>query len=71
MECVMHTSNERCIVVLMNYFKLPSSKYANYQMILSLNGIQIKKSTIKIHIYLDHEMKYATDKIREVEVGNI
>ena len=47
MKCAMHARNESSILVLNNYFNLPSSKYANFKIILSLNGLQIKKSTIK------------------------
>ena len=47
MKCAMHARNESSILVLNNYFNLPSSKYANFKVILSLNGLQIKKSTIK------------------------
>ena len=57
MKCAMHARNESSILVLNNYFNLPSSKYANFKVILSLNGLQIKKSTIKNHIYLVHKMK--------------
>ena len=31
--------NERCILVLMSYYKLPSSSYSNYQVSLSSNGV--------------------------------
>ena len=47
MKCAMHARNENSILVLNNYFNLPSSKYANFKVILSLNGLQIKKSTTK------------------------
>ena len=47
MKCAMHARIENSILVLNNYFNLPSSKYANFKMILRLNGLQIKKSTIK------------------------
>ena len=47
MKCAMHARNESSILVLNNYFNLPSSKYADFKVILSLNGLQIKKSTIK------------------------
>ena len=40
----MHARNESSILVLNNYFNLPSSKYANFKVILSLNGLQIKKN---------------------------
>ena len=43
MKCAMHARNESSILVLNNYFNLPSSKYANFKVILSLNGLQIKK----------------------------
>ena len=47
MKCAMHARIENSILVLNNYFNLPSSKYVNFKVILSLNGLQIKKSTIK------------------------
>ena len=47
MKWAMHARNESSILVFNNYFNLSSSKYANFKMILSLNGLQIKKSTIK------------------------
>ena len=62
MKCAIHVRIENSILILNNYFNLPSSKYANFKMILSLNGLQIKKSTIKNHIYLVHKMRYATDE---------
>jgi hypothetical protein len=31
--------NKRCILVLMNYYKLPSSSSSNYQVISRSNGI--------------------------------
>ena len=43
----MHAKIENAILVLNNYFNLPSSKYANFKVILSLIGLQIKKSNIK------------------------
>ena len=43
MKWAMHARNESSILVLNNYFNLPSSKFANFKMILSLNGLQIKK----------------------------
>ena len=67
----MHARNESWILVLNNYFNLPSSKYANFKVILSLNGLQIKKSIIKNHIYLVHKMRYATDETWEYKVGNL
>ena len=68
----MHAKNESTILVLNNYFNLPSSKYANFKVILSLNGLQTKKnSTIKNHIYLVHKMRYATDETWEYKVGNL
>ena len=52
MKCAMHARIENSILVLNNYFNLPSSKYANFKVILSLIGLQIKKSNIKNHIYI-------------------
>ena len=50
----MKWGNERCIPVLINYYKLHSSSYSNYQVISISNGI--KKSTIipnlKTHKFL-------------------
>ena len=43
MKCAMHARIENSILVLNNYFNLPSPKYANFKVILSLNGLQIKK----------------------------
>ena len=43
MKCAMHARIENSILVLNNYFNLPSFKYANFKVILSLNGLQIKK----------------------------
>ena len=64
MKCSMHARNESSILVLNNYFNIPSSKYVNFKVILSLNGLQIKKeSTIKNHKYLVHKMRYVTDEI--------
>ena len=58
MKCAMHARNENSILVLNNYFNLPSSKYANFKVILSLNGLQIKKIYHKKnHIYLVHKLK--------------
>ena len=71
MKCAMHARNESWILVLNNYFNLHSSKYANFKVILSLNGLEIKKkSTIKNYIYLVHKMRYATDETWEYKVGN-
>ena len=52
MKWAMHARNESSILVLNNYFNLPSSKYTNFKVILSLNGLQIKKKSIikKPHI---------------------
>ena len=52
MKCAMYARNESLILVLNNYFKLPSSKYANFKMILSLNGLQIKKIYHKKPTYI-------------------
>ena len=52
MKCAMHARNESSILVLNNYFNLPSSKYANFKVILSLIGLQIKKSNIKKTTYI-------------------
>ena len=52
MKCAMHARIENSILVLNNYFNLPSSKYANFKVVLSLNGLQIKKSTIKKPTYI-------------------
>ena len=71
MKCAMHARNESWKLVLNNYFNIPSSKYANFKVILSLNGLQIKKSTIKNHIYLVHKMRYATNETWEYKVGNL
>jgi hypothetical protein len=58
MKCAMHARIENSILVLNNYFNIPSSKYANFKVILSLIGLQIKKSNIKKpHIYLVHKIK--------------
>ena len=57
MKCAMHARNESWILVLNDYFNHTSSKYANFKVILSLNDLQIKKTTIKNHIYLVHKMK--------------
>ena len=54
----------------MKYYKFSSSKYAYYQVILSSNGVQIKKTpplfsfqkNHKIHYILDHEMRNAGDE---------
>ena len=67
----MYARNKSLILDLNNYFNLSSSKYSNFKVILSLNGLQIKKSTIKNHIYLVHKMRYATDEIWEYKVGNL
>ena len=32
MKCAMHARNESSILVLNNYFNLPSSKYANFKV---------------------------------------
>ena len=71
MKCAMHARNENSILVLNNYFNVPSSKYENFKVILSLNGLQIKKSILKNHIYLVHKMRYATDETWEYKVGNL
>ena len=63
MKCAMHARNESSILVLNNYFNIPSSKYVNFKVILSLNGLQIKKIHHKNHIYLVHKMRYATNEI--------
>ena len=47
MKCAMHARIENSILVLNNNFNLPSSKYANFKVILSLIGLQIKKTNIK------------------------
>ena len=43
MKFAMYAKNESLILVLNTYFNLPSPKYANFKVILSLNGLQIKK----------------------------
>ena len=60
MKFVMHARNESLILVLNNYFNLSSSKYANFKVILSLNGLQIKKfHHKKPHIFsLQNEICY-------------
>ena len=52
MKCAMHARIENSILVLNNYFNLPSSKYANFKVILSLNGLQIKKIYHKKNTYI-------------------
>ena len=38
-----YTTNESWILILINYYRLSSSTYANYQVSLSSNGVWIKK----------------------------
>ena len=52
MKCAMHAKIENAILVLNNYFNLPSSKYANFKVILSLNGLQVKKIYHKKTTYI-------------------